>query len=120
MKKLMVMLSSSLALVFCPFLVLAAPQADAAREPAPNPAAYEHADEKAGFQRDTHDLGLHKGQEEDKDQDKDQDKGKDKGKPESDDAHGKDKAKSKYKSKSKDKSNLPDSDDLQLDKKGKK
>ena len=68
--------------------------------PAPSPAAYEHADEKAKFLRDTHDMGEHKGEDQpggrDQAKDKDQAKGKDKAKsPE----QGADKAKSKEKAK---------------------
>ena len=68
--------------------------------PAPSPSAYEHADEKAKFLRDTHDMGEHKGEDQpggrDQAKDKDQVKGKDKAKsPE----QGADKAKSKEKAK---------------------
>ena len=49
--------------------------------PAPSPSAYEHADEKAKFLRDTHDMREHKGEEQpggrDQAKDKDQAKGKD-------------------------------------------
>lgn len=74
-------------------------------QPAPNESAYEHAGEKASFQRDTHDMGKHEGQmkqeqEQVKDQDKDKDKDKDKSKGE-DQADAKGKQKSKEKSKDK-------------------
>jgi hypothetical protein len=68
--------------------------------PTPNPSAYEHADEKARFMRDTHDMGKHQGQEmpegEGQDKDKNQDKGKDKDKSKGEDqgaANDKDKSK---------------------------
>jgi Skp family chaperone for outer membrane proteins len=102
MKKSLVILFSSLALILCPLLVMAASHAaDAAKEPAPAAAATEHADDKAKFQRDTHDMGMHKGEEQrqEQDQDKDKDKDKDKGKTEGADDNGKEKAKNKQKSK---------------------
>ena len=56
--------------------------------PTPSPSAYEHSDEKAKFQRETHDMGKHEGQETQKGEDKvkpkdyDQETGKDKKKGE--------------------------------------
>ena len=70
--------------------------------PTPSPSAYEHADEKAKFLRDTHDMGEHKGEEQpggrDQAKDKDQVKGKDKDKAKSPE-QGAVKAKSKEKAK---------------------
>jgi Skp family chaperone for outer membrane proteins len=110
MKKSLVILFSSLALILCPLLVLAAMHnTGAAKEPAAS--AYEHADDKAKFQRDSHDMGEHQGEAAGQDKDADKDKDKDKSEGAGDD--GKDKAKSKQKSKS-------DHDDHQHDKNDKK
>ena len=64
--------------------------------PASSSSAYEHADEKAKFMRDTHDLGEHKGEvkPDDRDQQKDKDKDQDQTKDQE-----KAKAKSKEKAK---------------------
>lgn len=75
-------------------------------QPTPSPAAYEHADDKAKFLRDTHDMGKHlgeekhdeKGEAEEHDKDKDKDKEKYKGK---DTEREKQKIKEKAKEKSK-------------------
>jgi len=68
--------------------------------PAPSPSAYEHADEKAKFLRDTHDMGEHQGEEQpgDRDHEKDKDQAKGKGKAKSPE-QGADKAKSQEKAK---------------------
>jgi hypothetical protein len=63
----------------------------AANAPTPNPSATNHADENAKFQRDTHDMGKHQGQEihgedngklkgDSQDKDKEKEKGKKKSK----------------------------------------
>lgn len=80
------------------------------QQPTPSPAAYEHADDKAKFLRDTHDMGKHHGEEQrdekgeteehDKNKDKDKGKGEDKSKEiEKDKAKAKDKSKEKAKGK---------------------
>lgn len=71
-------------------------------EAAPSQSAYEHAGEKASFQRDSHDMGKHEGQmkqEQDQDRDKDKDKDKEMNKGE-EQGEGKEKSKEKDKEKS--------------------
>ena len=88
-------------LIMIPSIAMAQPgnkgpgdRQDAANAPTPNPSAYEHSGENAKFQRDTHDMGKHAGQEvqkgEDKDKDYDQGTGKDKKKGEKGKAKSKD------------------------------
>jgi len=105
MKRTLVALAGILALSMTPAALAKSDKAggggaDPAKDPASSATAYEHADEKAKFLRDTHDLGQHKGQGEEIGKDKDKDKDKDKAQG-SDENGSKQKAKSKEKKKGK-------------------
>ncbi|NJC87327.1 MAG: hypothetical protein FIB02_02170 [Desulfuromonas sp.] len=136
MRKSLAAILGMIALIAFPVVTLAKSQKGGhggGNEPAPNTSAYEHAGEKASFQRDSHDMGKHQGQEEqkaagDKDKDKEKgisdDKGKDKDKEKGKEEQGKQKEADQKTVKDKDKEATDKSDkekggkdkDLELEK----
>ena len=95
MRKILVAILCVCAMIMVPAMTLAKPKNDKHGSshsehgsPSPKSSAYEHADDNAKFQRDTHDLGKHQGQidQEDKPGDKANDKSKDKDKSDKDEA----------------------------------